>query len=100
MSKVYNVVFLQKWDVFQPGERAGFVKELADNLIGRRLAQAYEPMPSAQKGEDLPEAGMSSDELKRVKESRRVLKLQEEAADREAQMQAKRSIFPGQKHKG
>lgn len=100
MSEVHNVVFNRKWDVYNVGDRAGFTKELADHLVNSRLAHRFEALPKARKGDPIPEAAMSKDELKRVNESKRVLKLQEEEKSRELEQQAKagygkKGMFPG-----
>lgn len=95
MDQVYNVVFIRKWDCYMPGDRAGFVKRLADHLIASHVAEAYAPMPVARRGEELPEDGLPPEDLKRVKESKQTLKLMQEEAAREATAASeKRGMFP------
>ncbi|KPJ59099.1 MAG: hypothetical protein AMJ46_12600 [Latescibacteria bacterium DG_63] len=90
-EKVYNVVFDRRWDAYQKGERAGFAKPLADHLIQKGVARPYEGLPVARKGENIPESAMTPEELKHVRDSKRVLEQQEIAKQhaREEAMLAK-----------
>lgn len=99
-DKVHNVVFLRKWDVYQVGERAGFTKQMANHLFSNNFAKPYEPLPEAHKGDDIPESGMTPEELKHVRASQRILRQKEmlaekEQREKEEKRAARKGIFPG-----